>query len=522
MNTKKLILKVMTIVLVIAVLLPLVACAKQTAVAKPATTTPPKPQVFTWADVSPLLARSREATVDKNTQWLFRQLYQGLVNYAPGTSNLVPELAKSWEVSPDGLKWTFHLKEGVTFSDGSTLTAAVVKDSLEKGVAPDSKLRIRLGGITKIEAVDDLTLAVYTQQPNSALPHGLAEVGGMIQGVNSSAENPIGSGPYALKEWNRGEEVVLERREDYWGQKPNLQKLVYLKRDPMTAVIALLKGELDMAKVTPESRGELEKTPGFKVMTPNSSMSVGLRLNTRVPPYDNASVRQAMNFAVDKTVIVRDILLGAGYEPNGLAGKGVFATYQIEGGYYPYNPAKAEALMQEAGLKKEGGKWQYQGKPLVFRMYTPEGRYEKDRPVAEYVASELTKFGLTVQHQVVPWTIWAAENIKKAAAKETDAGMNGYSLVHPINSWAGDLGCNSASLTAFCDSEANRLIAEAQATFDEAKQIELYKQAQLRMIEGAPYLLLYCQNPVWGFNNRVTGIAFTPNEIPITTNVAFE
>lgn len=508
-----------SVVLVICMLLPfLAACARATPMAKPAVTPPPA-QEFTWADVSPLLCKSREATVDKNTKWLFDQLYQGLVEYAPGTSNLIPRLAKSWEVSADGLKWTFRLQEGVTFSDGSKLTPAVVKDSLEKGVAPDSKLRIRLGGITKIEVVDNLTVAVYTDKPNSALLHGLAEVGGLIQGINSSADNPVGTGPYVLEEWNRGENVILERREGYWGEKPTVEKLTYVKRDPMTAVIALLKGELDMAKVTPESRAELEKTAGFRVLTPGSTMLVGLRLNTRVVPYDDYRIRQAMNYAVNKEVIVRDILLGAGYVPDGIAGKGVFATYRLSEGYYPYNLAKAEALMQEAGLKKEDGKWQYQGKPLIFRMYTPEGRYEKDRAIAEYVAAELTKFGLTVQHQVVPWTIWAAENIKKAVAKETDAGMNGYSLAHPVNSWANDLGCNNSSLTGFCDEEANKLIAQALAIFDEAQQVELYQQAQKRLIEGAAYLLLYGQNPVWGLSDRVTGINFTPNEIPVTIEV---
>jgi ABC-type transport system substrate-binding protein len=454
--------------------------------------------------------------------WLLNQMFNGLVAYAPGTSNIVPDLAEKWEVSTDRLSWTFHLRKGVTFSDGSMLTSQDVKYSWDLAQGPDSRSTIRLGSIARVETPDDTTIVVVTKAPDATLLYGIVDAGGMVQSTKSTPDKPIGTGPYVLKDWNRGENVVLERRANYWGTPPALQKLVYLKRpEPTSRLVELAKGEVDLTKLSADDLETLKRTQDVRTEVPESSMLVGVRLNTRIPPFDRKEVRQAMNYAIDKQAIVTNILRGAGYVPDGLAGHGVYATGVISGGYYPYDPRKADDLMLQAGLTQVGDRWTMDGRPVDFRFYTPEGRYVQDRAVAEYVAQQLTKFGLNVSHQVVPWTVWASENQKKMVALQVDGGMNGYSLLHPVGNWADLLSCASKDQreSGYCNPKVDAEIVGARSAISEQEQIDAYKKAQSIINEDAPWLLLYGQNPVWGARNPVVGLKFTPNEIPLTSGV---
>ncbi len=517
--------KGIVIALIVAVVT-LVACGPASAPAsqqQPGPTAMPKAQVFTWSDSSELLARVPccEASVDKNTRWLLDQMFDGLVKLAPASSNIVPNLATNWEVSQDGKTWTFHLRKGVTFSDGSPLTAQDVKYSLD--LAQQSTLaRLPLGSFQKIDVVDDLTLTITTAVPDASLLYGLESVGGLIQSKKSTPDNPIGTGAYVLKEWNRGENTIVERRKNYWETLPALEKQVYLKRpEATTRLVQLSKGEVDMTKLTEENIEALKSAQGVRLETPESSMLVGIRMNARISPYDKKEVRQALNYVINKEAIAKHLLVGAGYVPDGIAGHGVWATARLDGGYYPYNPQRAEALLKQAGLEKKDGRWTFDGKPLTYRLYAPEGRYLKDRAVAEYVAQELNNFGITVSLEVVPWSIWAANSTKKMQGREVDGGLNGLSSVHPIANYGDSLSCANKDKreTGYCNPAFDDQIKKAQTTFAEQEQLEAYKKAQLVLVEDAIWLLLYGQNPVWGIRDYVTGLRFTANEIPITTDV---
>src|ERR1051326_5718735 len=504
--------------------LALSACAPAAPATGQGQNAPAKPQTFTWSDSTELLARVPccEASVDKNTTWLLNQMFDGLVAYAPGTSNIVPDLAENWDVSADRLTWTFHLRKGVTFSDGSPLTAQDVKYSWDLAQGPDSRTNIRLGSIARVDTPDDNTVVVVTKTPDSTLLYGIVDIGGMVQSQKSTPDNPIGTGPYVLKQWNRGENVVLERRTNYWGTPPKLEKLTYLKRpEETTRLVELTKGDVDMTKLSLDDMDTLKRTSDVSRQVPQSSMLVGVRLNTRVPPFDRKEVRQALNYAIDKQAILNNLLRGAGYVPDGLAGHGVFATATLSNGYYPYDQQKAAALMTQAGLVKVGDRWTMNDQPVTFRLYTPEGRYVEDRAVAEYVAQQLQTFGLNVMHQVVPWTVWAADEQKKMVALQEDGGMNGYSLLHPVGNWADQLSCVNKDKyeTGYCNPDVDADLNSARAAASDQEQIADYQKAQLTIVDDAPWLLLYGQNPVWGVRNQVNGVTFTPNEIPITTGV---
>jgi ABC-type transport system substrate-binding protein len=303
---------------------------------------------------------------------------------------------------------------------------------------------------------------------------------------------------------------------------PKLEKLTYLKRpEETTRLVELTKGDVDMTKLSLDDIDTLKRTSDVSTQVPQSSMLVGIRLNTRVAPFDRKEVRQAMNYAIDKQAILTNLLRGAGYVPDARAGHGVYATALLNGGYYPYDPRKAAALMTQAGLVKVGDRWTMDGQPITFRLYTPEGRYVQDRAVAEYVAQQLQTFGLNVMHQVVPWTVWAADEQKKMVALQEDGGMNGYSLLHPVGNWADQLSCANKDKyeTGYCNPAVDTDLSSARAAVSDQEQIAEYQKAQMTLVDHAPWLLLYGQNPVWGVRNQVSGVLFTPNEIPITTGV---
>jgi ABC-type transport system substrate-binding protein len=514
-------LKTGTVVALVVVMGLLVGACAPAGISSPAA----KAQIFTWSDSSELLMRVPccESTADKNTEWFLHQMFGTMVRFAPGTADIVPDLATSWDVSQDGRTWTFHLRKGVTFSDGSPLTADDVKYSIDLVRAYPQAAYPTF--VEKINVVDDSTVAVVTKDPNSTVLYWMQAAGSLIQSRKSTPDNPIGTGPYVLKQWNRGENAVLEKRNNYWGTPPALEKIVYLKRpETTTRLVGLSKGEVDMTKLTPEDIEALKTTPGIRFDTPASSMLVGIRLNLRTPPYDKKEVRQALNYAIDKEAIVKNLLVGAGYAPDGLAGKGVWATVHLDGGYYPFDLKRAEALMQQAGLVKTGGRWMFGGKPLTFRLYSPEGRYLKDRVVAEYVVQQLNSFGITVAHEIAPWSVWGANINKKQQQAEIDGGMNGLSSLHPILNYGNALSCaeKDRGATAWCNGQYDDFIKKAQTTFSEPEQLDLYAKAQGIAVNDAVWLLLYGQNPVWGVRDYVTGLKFTPNEIPITENVSIK
>jgi peptide/nickel transport system substrate-binding protein len=520
--------KIVAFALSVVILLTFAGCGPTAAPAEVEEGPSSEPQVLTWADGTAILTRVPccEATVDKNTRFILDQMFDGLVEYEPNSAEITSSLAESWTVSSDGRTWTFTLRDDVTFNDGTPLTAEAVAYSIELALSPESPLLMRIGEIEEIVAVDEHTVEITTESPNSALLHGLQDVVGLIQSPNSTPENPIGTGPYVLRDWNRGERVILERRSDYWGDEPSLDRIVYLARpEDTTRVIQLLNGEIEVAaKLPPESIEDLEATDGVHPETPDSSMLVRISLNTRVSPYDEKPVRQAFNYAVDKEAIVEDILLGAGYVPDAMAGHGVWGTVTFEEGYYPYDLERAESLLQEAGFERVSDQWQRDGEPLTFRLLVPEGRYMKDRVVGEFVAQQLEDFGVAVELEVSPWSIAASVSRTRLNAGEIDGWLSGFSLPHPEINWANHFHCSNKDRleTGYCNLEFDALVDEARNTFDEEEQRELYAEAQRMLADEAIVLLLYGQSPVWGVRDSVSGLQWSINEIPIVDEVSIE
>jgi peptide/nickel transport system substrate-binding protein len=301
-------------------------------------------------------------TTTMHDHYIAVNIFSNLVNFKPGSSEIVPDLAETWETSPDGLVWTFHLREGVKFHKGyGEVNAQAVKYSLDRVLNPGEDTSCTnaqyLAALDKVEAVDDYTVQLTLKYPYAALGTSLAYRAGWIVPQKAIEElgedfglSPVGSGPYVLESWTPGEEIVLIANEDYYAGPPSIKKVTFkVIPDETVAALALEKGELDIAILrSSETFESLKANPNIVVdATPGTSVRV-LAMNTKQEPFDDVRVRQAVAHAIDKDQIVNVALAGTVARTDNVIGPMTFG-YTPDVRTYEYNPEKAKELLAEAG-----------------------------------------------------------------------------------------------------------------------------------------------------------------------------
>ncbi|MBB3456899.1 ABC-type transport system substrate-binding protein [Rhizobium sp. BK313] len=309
---------------------------------------------------------------------MINAVFSRLVDYTPGTTELKPSLAESYDVSPDGKTYTFKLHTGVKFTNGREVTAADVKYSIERAVNPktqspgagffhsivgaDAMTAGTAQALDGIKVVDDHTVQFTLVQPDatflnvlalnfaSVVPKEAVEAAG-----GDFGKKPVGSGAFILKEWTVGQRLVFARNPDYFiKDRPHIDGYtVEIGQEPLVALLRLQKGEVDIAGdgIPPAKFLEMQKSPDFKGMIVDRQQleTSYVTLNTQVAPFDNVKVRQAVNMAINKDRIVRII--------NGRATPATQVLPPMMAGYdkdykgYAFDVAKAKALLAEAGLK---------------------------------------------------------------------------------------------------------------------------------------------------------------------------
>lgn len=309
---------------------------------------------------------------------MINALFSRLVDYKPGTTELGPSLAESYDVSDDGKVYTFKLHPGVKFTNGRAVTAADVKWSIERAVNPktqgpgagffhsivgaDKMTAGTADTMEGITAVDDHTVKFTLAQPDatflnvlalnfaSVVPKEAVEAAG-----GDFGKHPVGSGAFTLKEWTIGQRLVFQKNPDYFVKdRPHVDSFtVEVGQEPLVALLRLQKGEVDIAGdgIPPAKFLEMKKSPEFEGMIVDRQQleTSYVTLNTQVKPFDNVKVRQAVNMAINKDRIVRII--------NGRATPASQVLPPLMPGYdqnykgYAYDPEKAKALLAEAGLK---------------------------------------------------------------------------------------------------------------------------------------------------------------------------
>jgi peptide/nickel transport system substrate-binding protein len=334
---------------------------------------------------------------------LYSNVFEGLTRFMADGS-VVAGLAQSWEISDDGLTYTFMLHDGVTFHDGTTMDAEDVKFSLDRARSDDS-INAQKGlfaDIADVTVVDPLTVAVTLSQPNGMFLFNMAWGDAVIvapESIDTIASNPIGTGAFTFTDWVQGDRLELTRNESYWGQPAALETATFrFISDPTAAFAAVMAEDVDafVGFPAPENLPQFEADPRFQVLVGNTEGETILSMNNKMPPFDNVLVRQAVSLAIDRQSIIDGAMFGYG-TPIGTHFAPHNPDYVDLIANSTYNPQRARELLAEAGFA--GG--------FTTTLKLPPPSYA--RRGGEIIASQLREVGITAEISNLEWAQWIEE-----------------------------------------------------------------------------------------------------------------
>src|SRR5579884_3778094 len=293
--------------------------------------------------------------------WVFMNIYDQLVRVSNDGTAIEPGLAEQWEISPDGLTYTFHLRPGVVFSDGTPLAASDVKYSINRAATTQQSIwTFTLTALKAIATPDDRTVVLTLKEPWAPFLSDLAMFSSSIiseafakkVGEAKLVEQAMGTGPFTLQEWKRGEQITLQKNPHYWEKGlPYLDTItIKVVPDDNNRILQLQGGELDGMSDVPFNRvPEFEKDASFRVERfPSTSINFVI-LNVRNAPLSDVKVRQALNLATDKQTLIKSLLFGNGEVSNSFMPNGTLYWNKDQTGY-PFDLAKAKQLMSQSSI----------------------------------------------------------------------------------------------------------------------------------------------------------------------------
>ena len=331
---------------------------------------------------------------------LYSNVFEGLTRFM-GDGSVVPGLAKSWDISEDGLVYTFHLQDGVTFHDGTTMDAEDVKFSLDRARAEDSQnaQKALFASIDTVEVVDPLTVAITLKEPNGLFLFNMAWGDAVIvapESIDDIKTNPVGTGAFKFVNWTQGDSLQLERNPDYWGEAPVLEQATFrFIADPTAAFAAVMAEDVDVFAgfPAPENLPQFEADPRFQVLVGSTEGETILAINNKQPPFDNVKVRQAVAHAIDRQAIIDGAMFGYG-TPIGTHFAPHNPAYTDLTGQSGFDPEKSKALLSEAGFA-DG---------FETTLHLPPPSYA--RRGGEIIAAQLAEVGITAEIINVDWAQW--------------------------------------------------------------------------------------------------------------------
>ncbi len=463
-------------------------------------------------------------TNDSASSEIQGQVYNGLLKYDKDIK-LTGDLAESWEVSPDGLTITFHLRKGVRWQDGKPYTSADALFSYEFMVDP--KTPTPYSGdylkVAKAEAPDPYTFKVTYKE---VFAPGLASWGlsqlpaHLLKGkdVRKSPlnRNPVGTGPYILKEWEPGARIVLKANPDYFEGRPKLDRVIYrIIPDTATLFLELRSGGIDMTSLSALQYQRQTQTKffdrNFKKYRYLASVYTYIGWNMRDKRFQDVRVRKALSYAINREEIIKGVLLGLGQPATGPLKPGTY-WYNPKVKRYPYNPKKAKALLAECGWRDSDGDGllDKDGEPFAFTIITNQGnQYRANTGVI--VQRRLAEIGIKVELRIIEWAAFLKEFINKG---RFEACLLAWTIPpdpdlfdgwHSSNAKPGGL-----NFTNYKNPELDKLLVAQRLTFDQAKRKAIIDRIQEIMAEDVPYTFLYVPDALPVVNARIKGIEPAP------------
>ncbi len=485
-----------------------------------------------------------------------RQIFDGLVTTKPGGTDIVPALAESWESSPDGKQWTFQLRDGVKFHDGTDFNGEAVCANFDRwynftGVQQSPSVAYYwttvFGGFAKNEDPElgdslyksceagDGTATVTLTRPSSTFVSALSlpafsiaspqaleefnadEVSGSGEAPEFTGtfgtEHPVGTGAFRFKSWERGNQLVLERNDDYWGEKAKIQTLIFKPiADGPARRQALESGDIDgYDLVDPADVADLE-TAEFQVLR-RPAFNVGyIGFNQKQKPLDNPKIRQAIAHAIN-----REAVLKTNYPEGAVVAKEFMPPevfgYAEDVPTYDYDPAKAKQLIQESGVSNPTIEFWYPTD--VSRPYMPDPAKN-----FELMRADLEEAGFKVVPKTAPWN-----------PQYLDVVDSGKASVYLLG-WTGDFGDPDNFIGTFFQTpspqwgfknpEIHKLLQDAETETDEAKRTQMYAEANRKIMQFLPGVPYVHTEPALAFAPAVKGFAPSPTSGEDFSTVSIE
>jgi len=465
-----------------------------------------------------------------------RPMYDQLVEFERGTTNVIPGLAEKWEVSADGLEVTFHLRKGVKFHSNKLFkptrdfNADDVLFTFNRMWKDDSPYHKVSGGaydyfndmdmpklLKSIDKVDDYTVKFTLNEPTAPFIANLAmDFATILSGEYADAmlkagtpekvdQDPIGTGPFTFVAYQKDAVIRFKANPDYWGGKPAIDDLVFaITKDPTARYAKLQKNECQaMIGPNPADLAAMKANPDVNLLSQPGLNIAYLAFNTLKPPFDKKEVRQALSMSIDKAAIIKDVYQGAGQAAKNFIPPTIW-SYDDKVQDWPYDPEKAKAMLKAAGVTSlDSDLWWMP----VTRPYNPNAKR-----IAEMMQADLAKVGVNTKLVSYEW----GEYRKRLQGGEHQLGQLG---------WTGDngdpdnffflLGCDAAriggqNLAKWCNKDFDGLLKKARSITDKAERTKMYEQMQVIAHEEAPVFLIAHSVVYEPIRKNVTGYKVSP------------
>jgi peptide/nickel transport system substrate-binding protein len=431
--------------------------------------------------------------LDSGSYYAQTLVYEGLVRYGPDL-NVMPAIAESFDVSADGLTYTFKLRPDVKFGDGTPVTFADINESFELALSKLSPFKSDYEAISKIELIKGSTVVLHLSKRSAPLLSRLVElrilpaskIRAKDHGKNALSRDPIGSGPFRIVRWESGLELVFEPNPFYWGVKPSYKQLVWrVVPDKTLMAMALRRGELDVAALDPTSwkvikdgakdRIELDKFPG--------SRTIYLGFNTNKKPFDDRRVRQAMCLSINRDDIAKALYSGFAVVPRSDVSVGSW-VYNQSAKLWPFDLSQAREKLVEAGYKIIGRNWKSTDqKLLAFRILTIRDYQD----VAQIVSDDLNNLDVPSEVQIVEYATLRQRYLQKgdfeAILWSRSSGPDPEcSLV-----WSKE---GAMNYSKFANPKIEALLKEGRLSIDRNSRANVYKEIQGILANELPWVFL--------------------------------
>jgi glutathione transport system substrate-binding protein len=484
-------------------------------------------KVITIAQYADAVSLDPQDTNDNASFSIEKPIIEGLIGFNEKMEQ-IPQLAEKWDASRDARVYTFHLRKGVKFHDGTPFNAAAVKANFDRVRNPDNKLRryTLYKIISQIDVVDEYTVRFTLSEPFGAMIATFAHPAGGISSPTAVqkygkdyGKNPVGTGPYKFVEWVPNDHITMVKNADYW-DKNNEAKVDKIIVKPVpedgTRMAMLQKGDAQFINPVPYIQADIVK--GDKNLSLAASESIytwWVAMNVQKKPFNDLRVRQAMNYAIDKEAIIKAVLRGHGKPADSPLAPRVWGYTPVK--TYPYDPAKAKALLAEAGYAN--------GFKTVLR-----GVAQTDpKEVMVAIQGQLKQVGVDAEILTLPAATLTAERFLPLAENKGEMDYAGWSPstgdadwgIRPLltkDNWPP----SNFTIGFYTNPKVEELVKAALQTSDSAKRKAAYAEAQQTIMTDCPWIFLWVNYLLGGTRANVGGISIQPDGIGFYRSVYYK